>query len=342
MSQLQLWTEEDQLQLDHHEQVIENGLQALVDTAMSLRYIRDNRLYRNNYTTFEEYCFDRWGRKRRWADRMISAALVVESLNESPGTQMPKTEKQLRPLTKLDDPKDQQQAWENALNNSEKDQPTAKEVADEVEKLLKEKAELEQRNKDLALVVNKEREKNDQLAFKLQKTEEELGAITESKNRELQETLAAEIEKAKSDLEKTIDRQNDVIQKQQAEFERFKKNPDPETKRKMEEAHNALLQLESDRRQAESRLRELRTQEDHAKTNAIKVTRLKGALEKVMADHADGVIAISSPYMTEALLCDAETLANALHDFASRIEQSIDAHTKHERDKIKTVQVEVV
>lgn len=348
-NQLSLWTKEDQTALNYHENVIEHGLQALVDTAMSLRHIRDNRLYRNGYSTFEEYCFQRWGRKRRWAYHLINAALVVDNLNVHHGAQMPETERQIRPLTKLDTPEQQVEAWSNAVANSKTGKPTAKEVNQEVERLKADVKALEQRNKDLAMVVKTERSSKeqvaaakDQLALKLEETEKELGAIAETKNREFQKTLSEEIEKATSDLEKTIEERDKAIEKQKAEFQRFKKNPDPETNRKIKECNDALAKLEGDRRQAEAKLNKLRTQDDHARTNAIKVNRLKGAVEKVIADHADGVVALSSPYMTESLLCDAEALAHALRDMAVRIENSIDASRQGMKDQGQTIDVTIV
>lgn len=341
-NQLTLWTEQDETALRYNEQVIEEGLETYMKVGQALMEIRDNRLYRKEFKTFEDYCREKWGRSRYWAYNFIKASEVAGALNGvDHGQQMPETERQIRPLTKLDTPEQQAKAWSNAVANSETGKPTAKEVNQEVERLKAETKALEQRNKDLANVVKFERDKNDQLAFKLQKTEEELGAIAETKNREFQVILSEEIERAKSDLECTIEQQNNIIQKQQAEFEKFKQNPDPETKRKIEEANNTLAKLEGDRREAEAKLDKLRTQDDHARTNAIKVGRLKGAFEKVVKDHADGIVALSSPYMTESLLCDAEALAHTLRDFALRIEGSIDASRQASRSQSQTIDVAI-
>lgn len=214
----------------------------------------------------------------------------------------------------------------------------------EIKQLKADVKALEQRNKDLVMVVKAERSSKeqiaaakDQLALKLEKTEEELGDIAETKNREFQSTLAEEIEKAKAELQKTIDKQSDVIQKQQKEFEQFKRNPDPETEKKIKKTHDALIEIEHHRDKAESRLNELRSQDDHARLNAIKVVKLKGALEKVIAEHMDGIVATSSPYLPESILCDAETLAASLHDFADRLERSIDVSRQSQRDEALTI-----
>lgn len=212
----------------------------------------------------------------------------------------------------------------------------------EIKRLKAEAKELEQRNKDLVKVVNSERQKNDQLAFKLEKTEEELGAIAETKNREFQVTLSEEIERAKTELEATIEKQNEVIQKQQAEFERFKKNPDPKTRQNIQDAQDALTKLEGDRRQAESKLNDLRTEGSHAKLAAIQFTRFKGALEKVFKEHPEGFVACSSPYLSQSMRCDAETLSRFLKDIAKQIDQGMEALHEDEIRTVKVVDIETI
>ena len=59
----------------------------------------DAKLYRASHGTFEEYCRERWGFARNYANKMIAASSVVSHL----GTNVPKpaTESQARPLAKL-------------------------------------------------------------------------------------------------------------------------------------------------------------------------------------------------------------------------------------------------
>jgi len=42
--------------------------------------IRDNRLYRSDYATFEEYCRERWGWSRSYIHRQIAAAEISNLL----------------------------------------------------------------------------------------------------------------------------------------------------------------------------------------------------------------------------------------------------------------------
>ncbi len=83
---------------------------------MALVEIRDSRLYRESYATFEEYCRDRWEIHRRHAYRLIDSATVVKQLECVQLGTKPKNESQVRPLTKLVSPEAQQEAWETAVD----------------------------------------------------------------------------------------------------------------------------------------------------------------------------------------------------------------------------------
>lgn len=59
---------------------ITNATKAFTDAGNALIEIRDKRLYRQHYKTFDDYCNQKWARDRRWAEYMMKAAVVVESL----------------------------------------------------------------------------------------------------------------------------------------------------------------------------------------------------------------------------------------------------------------------
>ena len=89
----------------------------------ALLAIRDKRLYRQDFGTFEEYCQERWGMERRHAYRLMDAAQAVE--NVSLGTQiLPTSERQARPLTKLE-PELQPVAWQRAVETAPNGKVTA-------------------------------------------------------------------------------------------------------------------------------------------------------------------------------------------------------------------------
>lgn len=82
------------------ETTIEQGLQTFVEVGNALMEIRDSRLYRATFGTFEEYCRERWGVSKPYATQMIQAAKTVGNL-VAIATVLPTNEAQVRPLTKL-------------------------------------------------------------------------------------------------------------------------------------------------------------------------------------------------------------------------------------------------
>lgn len=64
--------------LQELEQVIERGLETFVEVGNALREIRDAKLYKNTYSSFEEYCRVRWDMSRPTAYEYMQAAAYVE------------------------------------------------------------------------------------------------------------------------------------------------------------------------------------------------------------------------------------------------------------------------
>jgi len=113
-------------QLAVYEAVIERGLATFVDVGNALAAIRDDRLYRRDYRTFEDYCRERWGISKTQANRLISAHEVVGNL--TPIGVIPSTESQARPLTRLE-PSEQIAAWQEAVTTAPNGKVTAAHVA---------------------------------------------------------------------------------------------------------------------------------------------------------------------------------------------------------------------
>lgn len=129
----ELTTTETQ-QLAGLEATIEAGLNTFVDVGQALLAIRDRRLYRTGYPTFDDYCRRRWGINRAHGYRLIEAAQVVSSLQMSPigDTPLPANESQARPLSAL--PPDQQAlAWQQAVETAPGGKLTAAHVQQTVD-----------------------------------------------------------------------------------------------------------------------------------------------------------------------------------------------------------------
>ena len=63
---------------------------AFYEAGRALRELRDRRLYRSTHKTFEEYCSDRFGFKRRHPYQLIDAANVVDNLSACAPTEQSK------------------------------------------------------------------------------------------------------------------------------------------------------------------------------------------------------------------------------------------------------------
>ena len=72
----------EQVELAALEATIEQNLAAFVAVGTALLTIRDKRLYRRDYHTFEAYCGERWGLKRQRAYELMEAAGVVTVVSE--------------------------------------------------------------------------------------------------------------------------------------------------------------------------------------------------------------------------------------------------------------------
>lgn len=120
-----------------HEKGIEHSVG---EVGWHLMAIQEGRLYRAaGHATFDDYCLNRWGWRRRHAYQMIDAAKVRQQLEMSttvhtaPPEVLPETEWQIRPLTKLrDEPEAARAAWDLAVETAGGAQPTAIEVAEAV------------------------------------------------------------------------------------------------------------------------------------------------------------------------------------------------------------------
>ena len=107
----ELKTNEKQ-ELQKHETTIKKGLNTFVEVGQALLEIRENKLYRIEYKSFEEYCQDKWHFTRMRVSQLINASLTIKNVN--PGLQMPKNEKEVRPLTSLE-PEVQNAVWQETV-----------------------------------------------------------------------------------------------------------------------------------------------------------------------------------------------------------------------------------
>jgi hypothetical protein len=117
----------DELQtLEHYEQIIAQGIQTFVQVGQALLAIRELKLYRADYPTFEEYCRKRWDLSRPYAYQLMEASVVVENVSAIADI-IPANEAQARPLTRLESVQ-QQEVWKEAVETAPPTGVTAKHV----------------------------------------------------------------------------------------------------------------------------------------------------------------------------------------------------------------------
>lgn len=117
------------------EGVIERGLKTVVEVGDALREIRDGKLYKEHYSTFEDYCQDRWGWTRQRAFQQIQAVHTIEALTTRVNIP-PNNERQARVLNTLanKDPDAAAEVWQQAVEEHGVDV-----TAGQLRKIVKEK-----------------------------------------------------------------------------------------------------------------------------------------------------------------------------------------------------------
>lgn len=105
-------TTTEHLELQQFECIIEQGLQGFYEAGQALKHIRDQKLYRSKYSSFEDYCLSRWQISKPRAYQLISASQVVAELSTKVD-QLPQSEAQTRPLTAIA-PGQRLEAWQAA------------------------------------------------------------------------------------------------------------------------------------------------------------------------------------------------------------------------------------
>lgn len=121
----------DTVELALLEDTIRKGIQASIEMAQALMTIRERQLYRDCYSSFEEYCQCKWGFTDRYARLLLNFATTVGHLVAGGSTDpvlLPEREWQARPLNNLKTPEAKQEAWTGACAIAQGIHPTNNEV----------------------------------------------------------------------------------------------------------------------------------------------------------------------------------------------------------------------
>jgi hypothetical protein len=78
-------TKAEREELAKCERTIKRGLDELLETSRAFKAIRDKRLYREQFETFERYCAERWGWTRRQVNYHIASLEALEAVKRKNG-----------------------------------------------------------------------------------------------------------------------------------------------------------------------------------------------------------------------------------------------------------------
>lgn len=125
----------NQPSLQDLEEKIETGLERYRIAGEALRMIKEQRLYKDQYGTYDEYCRKRWNFTPQYANRLIAAASIAKQIVEKSETIVslspPQSENQAGALSRSKNPGID---WMGVQEETGKEQPTAKEIEAYVQK----------------------------------------------------------------------------------------------------------------------------------------------------------------------------------------------------------------
>jgi hypothetical protein len=137
MSQL---TTPEQNRLEHLEDVISRGMKSFVAVGQALSEIRESRLYRSQYDTFEDYCLERWEFTAARGRQLMSAVEAIASLPE--GSPKPENAAQASALAAVDEDM-RSDVWNEAREKAQEEgRPvTARDVKEAASRMAEEEPE---------------------------------------------------------------------------------------------------------------------------------------------------------------------------------------------------------
>ncbi|MBA2505070.1 MAG: hypothetical protein H0V29_03900 [Thermoleophilaceae bacterium] len=114
------------------EAVIERGMRSVVEVGRALMAIRDGKKYRDRgYTTFSDYCRERWGFQDSHARLLVRSAKLAGEIEAQTGAMAPVNPRQTRELMRADDPVE---VWAEVVEEHEPEEITAAVIRDHVER----------------------------------------------------------------------------------------------------------------------------------------------------------------------------------------------------------------
>lgn len=121
---------EEQVRLAQIEENIKTHLKGMIEIGNLLDEIRDKRLYRQRYATFEDYCSSKWDMDKSYAYRLIGASAIVREMAASGRVRsnvLPTKERNVRELKRLPEQK-RAEVWNSAVDAAGGSEPTHQQI----------------------------------------------------------------------------------------------------------------------------------------------------------------------------------------------------------------------
>jgi len=125
--------------LKRYETKVEKGF---LDCANALMEIKENKLYKDSYSTWKDYLKKRWGYSSEWWQKLQQSAVVIHNLESSTnGTVLPSNERQARELAPLEPPQ-QVQVWKEVTDRYDPTEITAEKIKKVKQEILEPEVEV--------------------------------------------------------------------------------------------------------------------------------------------------------------------------------------------------------
>jgi hypothetical protein len=135
-SQIEALSDLESRMLENYETIIEQGEQTLIEVGQALAAINKARLYRAEYTSFEEYCREKWNFGRKRGYELMRAGEMAQELSASGLHLESTTERHLRAVAKLKNTKQRVEAFNRARELAGKKKVTSRNIEEAVNEIL--------------------------------------------------------------------------------------------------------------------------------------------------------------------------------------------------------------
>lgn len=178
--------------LEQCEVAIQKGF---AEAGQAFKEIRDNRLYKDKYRRFEDYCKEVHQLGRHAVNKLIAASNVIENLvTNGHQNRLPTSERVARELTSLP-PDAQSTVWQAATETAPNNTPIAKHVASIKEIFEKNKRDMEHPDVANLIKLVQSPEKINALEEDTKKRVEELKKVREIRKKQDKSPLSAKLRK---------------------------------------------------------------------------------------------------------------------------------------------------